>query len=91
MKDIIKKFLNKCNANKKCLYFLYNGQIINGDLTLSKCANSLDRSRNYMNVLVLESQDSDNENSSVTREPSERKIARMQGDFHYAVGLIKKR
>jgi len=58
MKDIIKKFLNKCNANKKHLYFLYNGQIINGELTLSKCANSLDRSRNYMNVLVIEGQGS---------------------------------
>ena len=61
MKDIIFKFLNKADKNKGNLYFLYNGQIINEELVFNKCANSLDRSRNYMNVLVIEGQSSSDE------------------------------
>ena len=56
MKEVINKFLNKSGKNKKNIFFIYNGQIINEDLIFNKCANSLDRNRNYMNVLVLESQ-----------------------------------
>ena len=65
MGDILTKFANKAEKNIKKFFFLYNGQIINEELIFNKCANSLDRSRNYMNVLVLESQDSDNENSLI--------------------------
>ena len=61
MKDIISKFLTKANRNKKNIYFLYNGRIINEELAFNKCANSLDRSRNYMNVLVIEGQGSSDE------------------------------
>ena len=56
MKDIIAKFLSKSGQTKNSVFFLYNGRIINDELTFNKCANSLDRSRNYMNVIVLESQ-----------------------------------
>ena len=65
MKDILNKFLNKAGKNKNSLFFLYNGQIINEELIFSKCANSLDRSRNYMNVLVLECQDLNEENNLI--------------------------
>ena len=58
MKDIINKFMNKLGKTLKNIFFLYNGQIINEELSFSRCANSLDRSRNYMNVLALESQSS---------------------------------
>lgn len=61
MKDIISKFLTKAGRNKKNIYFLYNGRVINEELAFNKCANSLDRSRNYMNVLVIEGQGSDDE------------------------------
>ena len=56
MKDIIAKFLSKSGQTKNSVFFLYNGRIINDELVFNKCANSLDRSRNYMNVIVLESQ-----------------------------------
>ena len=58
MKDIIDKYLIKIGKNKKNIYFLYNGQIINEELTFNKCSNSLDRSRNNMSLLVLEGQES---------------------------------
>lgn len=65
MKDILIKFATKAGKNVKKFFFLYNGQIINEELNFIKCANSLDRSRNYMNVLVLESQDLDIQNSLI--------------------------
>ena len=61
MKDIIDKFLAKSGKSKKNIFFLYNGQIINEELIFKKCANSLDRSRNYMNVLVIEQQGTDDD------------------------------
>ena len=61
MKDIITKFLNKSGMSKNNLGFIYSGQIINEELTFNKCANSLDKSRNFMNILVLESQGSEDD------------------------------
>ena len=61
MKDIIDKFLNKAGKNRRNIVFLYNGLILNEELIFSKCANSLDRSRNCMNVLVLEGQGANDE------------------------------
>lgn len=61
MEDVIEKFLTKSGQNKKNVFFLYNGQIINEELAFNKCANSLDRSRNYMNIIVLEGQSSNDE------------------------------
>jgi hypothetical protein len=45
MKSIINKYLIKCDKTNQNLYFLYNGQILNEELTFNKCANNLDRSR----------------------------------------------
>ena len=56
MEEIINKFLEKSQKEKKNIFFLYNGQIINQELTFDQCANRLDKSRNYMNILVIESQ-----------------------------------
>ena len=63
MKDIVTKFLNKIGKNGNNLYYLYNGQIMNEELIFEKCANALDKSRNYMNVLVIEGQDSDEDSN----------------------------
>ena len=67
MKEIIMKFFNKLGGKRKNLFFLYNGQIINEELTFIKCANSLDKSRNYMNILVIEGQDSDDDSSKLIK------------------------
>ena len=58
MEDIISKFLTKAGVEKRNVVFLYNGMIINEKLTFNQCANRLDRSRNYMNVIVVEGQGS---------------------------------
>ena len=63
MKEIIIKFLEKSKIRRKDLYFLYNGQIINEDLTFNQCSNRLDKSRNYMNVLVIEGQSANGESN----------------------------
>ena len=42
MKDIISKFLTKANRNKKNIYFLYNGQIINEDVASNPDADATD-------------------------------------------------
>ena len=56
MKDIIGKFLEKSQKERKNLFFIYNGQIINEKLEFNQCANRLDKSRNYMNILVIDIQ-----------------------------------
>ena len=52
MRDIIDKLLIKINKNIEDLYFLYNGNKINYELTFLKQANDLDRNRNKMNIIV---------------------------------------
>jgi len=39
MKDIIGKFLEKSQKERKNLFFIYNGQIINEKLEFNQCAN----------------------------------------------------
>ena len=56
MKDIISKLLSKMGKEKKNMVFLYNGVMINEELSFSHCANRLDRSRNFMNVVIIEGQ-----------------------------------
>ena len=52
MNDICNKFSSKLGININMLYFLYNGNQINLQLTFEKQANSLDNKRNQMNILV---------------------------------------
>ena len=61
MKDIISRFLFKVEKERKNMVFLYNELMINEDLPFNQCANRLDRSRNYMNVIVVEGQSSNDE------------------------------
>ena len=56
IKDVIFKFMNKVGKQRKNMVFLYNGLIINEELTFNQCANRLDKSRNNMNVIAFESQ-----------------------------------
>ena len=61
MKDIISKFMNKINKDRNNIVFLYNGQMINEELAFKQCANRLDRSRNYINVVVIEGQNANDD------------------------------
>ena len=53
MKDICNKFSSKININLSLLYFIYNGNQINQQLTFKEQANSIDNKRNQMNILVF--------------------------------------
>ena len=56
MKDIIQKFYTKSGCNPNSTYFIYSGSTIsNRDLTFSQTINSMDRQRNRMKILVIES------------------------------------
>jgi len=54
MKDIINIFLIKIgkNENDNNLLYIYNGNIINYNLTFIEQANEIDRKRNKMNIIV---------------------------------------
>jgi len=54
-KDIIAKFKHKANAEGKLLYYMYNGtNVQNDELTFDEMANSEDKRRKKMSVLVNE-------------------------------------
>ena len=57
MKDICQKFANKISININDIYFIYNGNIVNENLTFSQQANFEDNARKKMNILVLKYDD----------------------------------
>jgi len=63
MEDIIKRFLIKIkkNENDNKLLYIYNGNIINYDLTVIQQANKLDKERNKMNIIVKSNDDNNKE------------------------------
>ena len=53
MKEIIDKFYQKNqNFNKETIHFLYSGSEINPELTFLEQANSYDKEKKEMNILV---------------------------------------
>ena len=63
MKDIIKKFLIKIvkNENANNLFFIYNANIINYELTFIQHESEIDKNRNKMNIIVKSNNDNNNE------------------------------
>jgi len=58
LKDIFKNFIFKTSAEDKILIYMYNGNTIqNEELTFNEIANSEDKERNEMNILVVEGLD----------------------------------
>ena len=55
LKDIFQNFKFKVKAENKILIYMYNGITIqNEELTFNEIANSEDKKRNKMNILVVE-------------------------------------
>ena len=54
MKDILKKFCKKIQKDSNKLYIIYDGKIVNEELTFDEILNSDDKERNVMNALVDE-------------------------------------
>ena len=57
MKVICQKYATKIGINMNSLVFLYGGNQINLDLSFKEQANSIDRGRNKMQVLVYKNED----------------------------------
>ena len=56
MKDIINQFITKTQIIANNIYYLYNGDKINEELTYEEQANGIDRQRKKMNILVNDKQ-----------------------------------
>ena len=52
MRDICNKYASKINLNINSLLFIYGGNQINLEFTFEDQANSFDKERNQMNILV---------------------------------------
>ena len=53
-KNIIDKLFVVLGENRRIIYILYNGKIINEEFSFNQCANNYDKSRKLMNVIVFE-------------------------------------
>ena len=60
LKDICQKYSNKINKNINLLIFQYAGNILNFQLSFKDQANSIDKERNEMKVLVSENINNNN-------------------------------
>ena len=70
MYQICNKFVSKTNLNEKEIYYIYNGREssqFDKSLTFNEMANSLDKSRKKMNILVEKSENEDNTNEKLIR------------------------
>ena len=65
MKDICQKFVNKIGRNLNSLIFLYGGNNINFQLSFKDQANSLDKARNEMKILVYKKEISSSTSSKI--------------------------
>ena len=54
MKDICLKYSTKIDTNINSLYFLYGGNQVNLNLTFEEQANSMDKDKQEMNILVYQ-------------------------------------
>ena len=54
MKNICFKYSSKIDIDMNSLYFLYGGNKVNLDLSFEQLANSLDKTKQEMNVLVYQ-------------------------------------
>ena len=63
MKDICKNYSNKINKKMNSLFFLYEGNKVNFDLSFREQANFTDRNNHQMKILVNECDEKNNLNS----------------------------
>ena len=61
MKEIINKFITKIDKKQSDLYYLYNGNKIDDNLTFNEQANDIDKNRMKMNIIVNQNEEDNNE------------------------------
>ena len=59
MKDICQEYVNKIDKNINSLIFLYGGNQLNFNLNFNQQANSLDKERNIVKILVYKNEDNE--------------------------------
>ena len=59
MKNICNKYSSKINININSLLFIYGGNQINFDLSFKEQANSIDKERKEMNILVYKKEENE--------------------------------
>ncbi len=66
LNNIFQNFINKANIDINLIYFLYSGNIIEGNSIIEKIINSTDKERKKMNILV-NNKDDPNENIMIIK------------------------
>ena len=64
LKNICQNFKNKLHIQNEDLTFMYSGGILNDALTFTQCANTMDKSRKKMTILVNKNDDNNQNNST---------------------------
>ena len=70
MKDKFQSFLNKSKKDLNSVYFLYNGNIIEGTKTIEQISNKPDLERRKMTILVFDNEE-DEENEKMLVKPKD--------------------
>ena len=68
MSEICNNFINKSNINDKEIYYFYDGQggnLFNKNLSFNQIANSFDKNRKKMSVLVYDNDKINKNNSKI--------------------------
>ena len=92
MEEILQRFSTKIGKSKDNLLFIYNGGIVNADLTYSSQINKSDKERNKMSILVnLKPDEEKNEEESLKKSqyiicPQCKESARILID-NYKIGI----
>ena len=66
--NIFQKLINKLNIDINLIYFLYSGNIIEGNIIIEKIINNADKERKKMNILVNNKEDQEGENKEGNEE-----------------------
>ena len=69
LKNIYSRFCSKTELDINKIYFIYNGSVLNGELTIESIINKFDKSRKLMNIIVdLKYEQIDEKNNLIKAE-----------------------
>lgn len=74
MKEIIQNFGSKAEINVANYIFMYNGTIVNKELSFENIANNVDKQRKQINILVYEIRDENNLEESMKLDLNQKGI-----------------
>jgi len=86
MNDICQRYVNKINRTINSLIFLYNGKQLNFNLNFNEQANTIDKERNIMKVLILRNEDN---NEYICPKCGEKIKINIKDDIILSINNIK--